>query len=347
MRILYFTQSGPLLTGSGTYRDLVLNEMSKRYTIKIFSSPKDYEQNWDIAHILDLKHITLKDLKKLHCPIIVDIHDYYWTEFYPFPCPDLPLRYVLQKIRKREYTKILKQAQGVIVHSEYVKKKICHPNIFLIRYAIDLDGYQSSLGKKDKDLILFVGRDYFRKGIFTLIKALPLVLKKIPGAKVVVIGPEFPHSRMVAKILSRKLPIKYINGLSPKETRQYFFQAALLVLPSAIEAFGIVLLEAMATGLPIVATSVGGIPEVIYHGINGFLVDKGDTQQLAASIISALTNGKKEKRNSLLSHPYFERFFNPQDLINELEEVYQTIRSGNIIVGTDKDISYIAKYPYS
>lgn len=316
MKILYLTQTGQLLTGSGTYRDLVLDGMSNRHHIKTFAGPQDYEQDWDIAHVLDLKHARLKDLQRLGCPIIVDVHDYYWTQFYPFPCPDLPLRYFLQKIRKWRYSKILKESQAVIVHSEYVKKKIQHPHIFFIRYAIDRNGFQSHAQERDKNLILFVGRDYFRKGILTLIRALPLVLKEIPEARVAVIGPEYFHSRLVAKFLSRKLPIEYINGLSPKETREYFLQATLLVLPSYIEAFGIVLMEALAAGLPIVATRVGGIPEIIQHGINGLLVGKGDSQQLAASIITSLSNGDLKREN------FWERLFSPEDMINELELVY-------------------------
>lgn len=325
MKVLYFTQTGQLLTGSGTYRDIILNEMHKRHAIKIFSDPRDCEKDWDIAHVLDLKHANLKYLQKLNCPMVVDIHDYYWTSFYPFPCPDQPLRYMLQKVRKWKYSKILKKAQAIIVHSEYVKRKIGHPNTFVIRLAIDPNGYNYPSDKREKNLILFVGRDYFRKGLFTLIKALPLVLKEIPEVRVVVIGREFLHSRLVAKFLSRKLPIEFINGLSPEHTREYFYRAKLFVLPSEIEASGIVLLEAMAAGLPIVATKVGGIPEFIRDGVNGLMVERGDDQQLATSIISCLRNDKMEKINDLKNHPIWGDTFNPTKMVESIESAYQQI----------------------
>ena len=301
--------------------------MNKRHTIKIFSSVEDYEEEWDIAHALDLKHTNLNYLQKLNCPVIVDIHDYYWTQFYPFPCPDLPLKYILQKLRKWRYSKILNRVQAIIVHSEYVKKKIRHPNIFLIRYAIDPNGYLGSPDKRDNNLILFVGGDYFRKGLLTLIKALPLVLKEMPGARVVVTGSEYPHSRLVAKFLSRNLPIEFINGLSPRDLKEYFYRANLFVLPSEIEAFGIVLLEAMAAGLPIVATRVGGIPEIIHHGINGVLVERGDNRQLAADIVTSLSTGKVERVNDLMDHPIWGEMFNPGRMIKSIESVYQQIIS--------------------
>jgi glycosyltransferase involved in cell wall biosynthesis len=304
---------------------MLLNEMNKRHIIRVLSDPRDCEKDWDIAHVLDLKHANLKYLQKLRCPVVVDIHDYYWTSFYPFPCPDLPLRYMLQKKRKWKYSKILKKAQAIIVHSEYMKKKICHPNTFVIRLAIDPNGYNYTSDQRDRNLILFVGRDYFRKGLFTLIKALPLVLKEIPSAKVLVIGPEYLHSRLVARFLSRNLPIEFINGLSPKDIREYFYRANVFVLPSEIEASGIVLLEAMAAGLPVVATNVGGIPEVINHGINGLLVERGDSEQLAASIVTCLRNDNTEKINDLKNHPIWGDMFNPTKMVELIESAYQQI----------------------
>ncbi len=325
MKILYFTRTGQLLTGSGTYRDIVLAEMTRRHTIKIFSSAEDYEEDWDIAHILDLKHAHLKNLQKLGCPVIVDIHDYYWTQFYPFQCPDLPLRFMLQKVRKWRYSNILKRAQAIIVHSEYMNKKIPHSNIFLIRLAINPNDYLGSPVQRDKNLILFIGRDYFRKGLLTLIRALPLVLKEIPGARVIVIGPEPLHSRLAAKFLSRNLPIEFINGLSQKDIKEYLYRANVFVLPSEIEASGIVLLEAMAAGLPIVATDVGGIPEVINHGINGLLVERGDSEQLAASIVTYLRNDKIEKFDDMKNHPIWGDLFNPTKMVDSIDSAYQQI----------------------
>ena len=323
MKILYFTHVGQLLTGSGTYRDTLLNMMGKRHSIKIYSTPEDLKEEWDIAHVLDLKHANSKCLQYVSCPVVVDIHDYYWTQFYYFPCPDLPLRFVLQKVRKWQYSKILSSVQAIIVHSEYVKNTIRHPNTFVVRLAIDPSSYALPSNQRDKNLILFVGRDYFRKGLLTLIKALPLVLKEIPRARVVVIGPEYLHSRLAAKLLSRNLPIEFINGLSAEDTRKYFNRANLFVLPSEIEASGIVLLEAMAAGLPIVATRVGGIPEIIHNGVNGILVERGDNRQLATSIITSLRHVKLEKITDPRNHPVWGDMFNPRRMVESIESAYQ------------------------
>ena len=141
MKILYFTHTGRLLTGSGTYRDVLLHEMGRRHNIRIYSTPEDLKEKWDIAHVLDLKHANLRCWQDVSFPVVVDIHDYYWTRFHYFPCPDLPLRFVLQKVRKRRYSKILSRVQAIIVHSEYVKDTIRHPKIFVVRLEIDTGGY--------------------------------------------------------------------------------------------------------------------------------------------------------------------------------------------------------------
>jgi glycosyltransferase involved in cell wall biosynthesis len=299
--------------------------MGKRHNVRIYSTPEDLKEDWDIAHVLDLKHASSKCLQDVSFSVVVDIHDYYWTRFHYFPCPDLLLRFVLQKVRKWRYDKILSRVQAIIVHSEYVKNTIRHPNVFVVRLAIDPSCYTGPTSERDKNLILFVGRDYFRKGLPALIKALPLVLEEIPDTRLVVIGPEYLHSRLAAKFLSRNLPVKFINGLPPEEIKKYFYQANLFVLPSEIEASGIVLLEAMAAGLPIVATRVGGIPEIIQDGINGILVERGDNRQLASSIIRGLRNNIiRDPRN----HPNWVDMFNPGKMVEAIESAYrQTLRS--------------------
>ena len=76
----------------------------------------------------------------------------------------------------------------------------------------------------------------------------------------------------------------------------YYQRAALLVMPSFYESFGIACLEAMAFGLPVVATRVGGLPEVIEDGVTGLLVPPGDADALAQAMIRLLSDADLRRR---------------------------------------------------
>jgi glycosyltransferase involved in cell wall biosynthesis len=298
--------------------------MSRRHETKLFEGERDLNDAWSLAHVLDIKHIRPEIINQVRCPIVVDIHDYYWTQFYSFVCPDLPLRLALQKYRRQQYRKILSRAHAVIVHSDYVKQQIDHRNVFVVRYAIDpMDARGNAQARED--LILFVGRDYFRKGIYVLIRALPHVLKKRPNARLVVIGREYVHSKIASKLLSRRLPIEYINGLPREQVLDYYRRAKVFVLPSQIEAFGIVSLEAMALGVPVVAARVGGIPELIVHEKNGLLFERHDAQALADHIVTCLSDPDRAQKFALEGAKTLSKTYRVERMIDDLECVYQSL----------------------
>lgn len=321
MKILYITNRTSQKTGAGTYADLLVEGIGRRHEVKIYQSEDDLKIEWDIVHVTDIKHLKTELLRKIPHPLIIDIHDYYWTRFYPFFCIDLPLRYIFQVYRKYKYESFLKQADAVITHCAYVKERINHHSKYLVWIGIKPD----NAIKQDvirENLILFVGRDYFRKGIYHLIRSLPSVLKEVADARVLVVGQEYMHSKLFAKLLSRDLPINYIDGMNRNELLHLYKKAKVLVLPSNIEAFGIVNLEAMAAGTPIVATRVGGIPEVVRDGENGVLVDLGDIEGLSNGIIKCLTDREFAEAAAKKGFEILCSSFLSEQMIDSTEKVY-------------------------
>jgi glycosyltransferase involved in cell wall biosynthesis len=145
-------------------------------------------------------------------------------------------------------------------------------------------------------IILMAGRDLYRKGFGVLVKALPRVIAARPGTRLVVVGDEYPHTRVVARVQARGLPVEFRGGLPRKELSQWYARASVLALPSWREAFGIVLIEAMSHGLPVAASSAGGIPEAVEPGVSGLLSDPGDVAGLAANLISLLGDERLRER---------------------------------------------------
>jgi glycosyltransferase involved in cell wall biosynthesis len=129
--------------------------------------------------------------------------------------------------------------------------------------------------------ILFIGFDWKRKGGTDLVEAFKLVLEKHPNAKLTIVGAkpdlEIPNCEVVG-------PVK------PEELDPYYQRASIFCLPTHLEPFGIVFIEAMTARLPIVATRVGAIPDFVEEGKNGWLVEPGDARGLAESIMRLIEN---------------------------------------------------------
>ena len=134
--------------------------------------------------------------------------------------------------------------------------------------------------------ILFVGYDWERKGGPVLMEAFDHVVRAIPDAELWIVGcaPEVKNPRC-----------KVFGKLSLKETAKRFEAADLFSLPSFKDPAAIVLGEAAAYGLPIVATNVGGSPDRVLEGETGYLVSAGDSETLAKRLITLLSDVEKCK----------------------------------------------------
>jgi glycogen synthase len=144
---------------------------------------------------------------------------------------------------------------------------------------------------------LFVGRISEQKGIFQLLEAargLPAGVQLVLCAS----SPDTPEllARLEAAVAGRP-EIRWINAMLPvPEVVQLYSHAAVFVCPSIYEPFGLINLEAMACGTPVVASRVGGIPEVVVDGETGWLVAPGDPAELGGALRHALDDPERARR---------------------------------------------------
>ena len=129
--------------------------------------------------------------------------------------------------------------------------------------------------------ILFVGLDWKRKGGPDLLEAFKIVREKCPAAKLIIVGAE-PALRLENCEIVGKVP--------PEALDQYYQGASVFCLPTYLEPFGIVFIEAMTAHLPIVATRVGAIPDFVEEGKNGWLVEPGNIQGMASALLKLVQN---------------------------------------------------------
>jgi glycosyltransferase involved in cell wall biosynthesis len=134
----------------------------------------------------------------------------------------------------------------------------------------------------DGETVLFVGKDFYRKGGETMLSAFKIVRKEIPEAKLFIVG----DSRQKLRIAQEGVENKGL--LTFKEVEKLYLKASVFALPTLREAFGLAYLEAMAYKLPCIGTNLEAIPEIIEDGYTGFLIEKYDIKALAEKIVLLL-----------------------------------------------------------
>lgn len=147
--------------------------------------------------------------------------------------------------------------------------------------------YYPPLPRDDRMLrILFVGWMIREKGIFDLLEAIARMGAGLSSFEVHMVGDGRDMAQFKNAVAARNLSgVFKLHGWQDGDEKLRSFRTAdLFVLPSHVEAFGVVLLEAMAAGLPVVATRVGGIPEIVTHRVQGELVERGDVRMLASTL---------------------------------------------------------------
>jgi len=146
----------------------------------------------------------------------------------------------------------------------------------------------------DEKIIFFLGSLTPRKGPHILLNAIRLVQKRYPKTLLILSGDGYPKDSLIEAATRNKLNTSVIfTGYVPENLKSLYYHAAdIFVLPSFSEAFPLSLLEAGAAGLPVVATDVGGVSDILYDGVNGLITKTGDPEDLADKIMTLLGNNE-------------------------------------------------------
>lgn len=193
---------------------------------------------------------------------------------------------------------------------------------------------RKKLGIPEKrKVILFAGRLIPKKGIHVLIAAMERILPEYPGCCLVVTGgswfgnrqatPYINELHQTAAKMGKK--IRFTNYVPPTDLPLYFTMADVFVCPSQWdEPFGLVNVEAMASGVPVVAAARGGIPEIVTSGVDGFLVAKeNDPGAFARPILKLLKHPELARSFGAAGRKKVEEYFNWPRAGRELTELYQ------------------------
>jgi phosphatidylinositol alpha-mannosyltransferase len=246
-------------------------------------------ENFDVLHIYGPLGPVLP-LLSLALSKTVNIGNFH-TQF------DRSIAYTLTKPLLRKYFRNL---HGKIAVSRAARDSFARyfPGDYrLIPIGVDVRRFSpdrpriAGLSTKDRT-ILFVGRLDPRKGLEYLLRAFPLILRDHPSTRVIVVGggrlPRQYRDNMDPEVAAR---VDFVGMVPPETIPSYYASCDLYCSPAVgKESFGIVLLEAMASGIPVVASDIDGYREVISHGKDGILVKPGDPQAIARAVSDLLAN---------------------------------------------------------
>lgn len=203
-------------------------------------------------------------------------------------------------------------------------------NIMVIPNGIDIEEFRPlSTGKNEDNHILFVGRlDSYRKGVHFLLQALKKLNEEKLPCKLTIIGdgPYRPRLEGLARDLNLR-NTEFLGRIPNARLPVYYNQADMFVLPSCAEGMSNVVLEAMACGLPVIATSVGGNPELVENEETGLLVPPENVEALCDSFKKLLSDKKLRERMGSLGRKKVEEYFTWDRIAGEYLKLYESIRS--------------------
>jgi len=172
--------------------------------------------------------------------------------------------------------------------------------------------------------LLSVARQYPRKNTEDLLRALPAVREAVPGTRLRIVGdgPERGRLESLRARLDLGRSVRFLGAVRDRaRLRAEYFSADLFCLPTLQEGFGIVFLEAMAAGLPVVACDAAAVPEVVRDGETGVLVPPRDVDALARAVVSLLRDPDGRSRMGARGRRIVERYDWPRVARRFLEAV--------------------------
>jgi glycosyltransferase involved in cell wall biosynthesis len=205
--------------------------------------------------------------------------------------------------------------------------------ITVVGTGVDSTFFTPAQEKEINELyILYTGRLEAIKGLVTLVESAQYVCQKHRKLKFVLVGKgtiEKVLRNMISK-LKLEQNFYFAGHISDRNKLvEYYQKAGAFVLPSYYESAGISLLEAMSCGVPVIATNVGGIPEIITNERDGLLVSPGDPEELAQALLKVLDD--KELRETLASNARqkVRSKYDWEIIVNRIEAIYEACQRSN------------------
>jgi len=250
-----------------------------------------------------------------------------------------PTRWQRWDVRRERW--LVRTARVLVTHSDAHRRLMAEeagiPADRIQVHPLGVDVFPSwvrPLRPPGPPLVVYLGRLEHRKGTVELLQAIPEILRSAPGARFVLIGADRPHcpgGRTHAQYLEQDFPpevrrqVTLAGRLPQHEVDQWLQTADVFVAPSRYESFGLIFLEAMRWGTPVIGTTAGGIPEIVEDGRSGLLVPPESPGELARALIRLLLNLQEREALGKAGRQRVEGEFSVQRMAQRAADLYDEV----------------------
>ena len=252
-------------------------------------------------------------------PVVFHLHGGGFREFYESECG--PVRRALVRF-------FLARAACIVVVSErwgaWMRQVTRNPRIAVIPNGVALP--PAADAPRQPARIAFHGRCCEGKGIYDLLQAMLGLRRQFPEVRLDCAGDgEVDEVERSVAALGLADRVRVHGWIGPQRRDEMLAQAAVFVLPSHVEGLPMALLEAMAAGCPVVASAVGGIPDVVADGVNGLLVPPNDPRALQAAIARLLSDPALARRLGAAARDTVASRYTVEKSVERVEQIYQSL----------------------
>ncbi|HEY9786528.1 MAG TPA: glycosyltransferase family 4 protein [Candidatus Obscuribacterales bacterium] len=199
------------------------------------------------------------------------------------------------------------------------------PDVF--DFAFDPLPMRSKFAGHHEQIVLYVGRLVTEKGVQVLLDAIPKVVSAMPGTKFLIVGTGYymDHLKWQAHHLGVAHHVQFLGYVNDEELKHLYKIANVVCIPSLYEPFGIVALEGMAAGVPVVTSDAGGLTDFVEHGVTGITTYAGDSNSLAWGLLEVLRDPGLAERISKDAHEKVHHIYNWKVIARRTEELYDKV----------------------
>jgi glycogen(starch) synthase len=254
------------------------------------------------------------------------------------------IRTEMQRYISAAENMLIKESSKIIVCSKFMKQQVMDtfgikadrikiiPNgveMKKITASSNLGEFRKKFAEDSEKIVFFIGRHVFEKGIHVLIEAIPRILREYEKVKFVIAGsgPMSEELKELSMNLGLDSKVSFAGYLGDTDKSKLYQVADIAVFPSLYEPFGIVALEAMVSGCPVVVSDTGGLNEIIQHKKNGLKATTGSSESIAENILELLENNKLRERLKIAAIKKVKENYTWDSVAELTENLYIEIKS--------------------